>query len=139
MTRPLSIFIAEDNPGDVALVREALQEHNVAHRLVVASDGAEAKRYIEEIGKTPGSVCPDLMLLDINLPKANGYEVLASFRAHPLCQKTPVILVTFSNQPVDRERASALGASRYFCKPSDLDDFLELGAMVRDLVIERGL
>src|ERR1041385_2344544 len=56
MTRPLSIFIAEDNPGDVALVREALQEHNVAHRLVVASDGAEAKRYIEEIGKTPGSV-----------------------------------------------------------------------------------
>lgn len=138
MNRPLSIFLAEDNPGDVALVREALQEHNVTHRLFVAKDGAEAKRYIETMG-TDGVRCPDILLLDLNLPKADGYELLASFRAHPLCAETPVILVTSSNAPDDRRRATALGATRYFRKPTDLTDFLELGRVIRDLAVERGL
>lgn len=139
MLNRIQIFLAEDNPGDVALVREALREYDVECSLTLASDGAEAKRYLAQMGKTPDAPCPQLLLLDLNLPMADGYELAEAFRAHPLSARIPIIIVTSSGAPKDRERAAALGVSRYFRKPSELAEFLKLGAIIRDLVAECGL
>jgi DNA-binding response OmpR family regulator len=132
--RVIRILLAEDNPGDVELVREALREHHVDFELFVASDGGEAERYIQRLGKFEDAPCPDLLLLDLNLPKAHGYELFQMFRANVMCQRTPVIVMTSSTAPKDRERAIALGAARFFCKPCELAEFLELGAVVRELI-----
>lgn len=139
ISKQLSIFLAEDNPGDVELVREALHAYEIQHQLSLAKDGTEAKRYIEDMGKDPNDPCPDLILLDLNLPKANGFELFILFRKHPLCTETPVIVVTSSDAPKDRKRAAELGAARYFKKPSDFEDFLKLGAVLLEVAEERGI
>ena len=139
MSKSLRILIAEDNPGDVELVREALREHHVECELFVACDGGEVKRYLERLGKYDDAPYPDLLLLDLNLPKAHGFELFQMFRAHALCNHTPVIVMTSSSAPRDRERAAAMGAARYFCKPCELDEFLQLGSLVRELAHECGL
>ena len=136
-SRPLRIFIAEDNPADIELVREALLEFEIDHELEIAMDGAEAKGHILSMG-TAAKV-PDLVLLDLNLPQADGHELFALFRSNPSCASAPVIVVTSSDAPRDRERACALGAARYFRKPADLMEFLQLGAVIRDVAMERGL
>lgn len=138
MNRPLHIFLAEDNPGDVELVRESLREHNIEHTLAVARDGREAKELIQRIGMAHDTPCPDVVLLDLNLPKTDGHELMALLRAHPLCGKTPVIVVTSSDARRDRERAFQMGAARYFRKPSDLIEFLKLGLVIRGVVEEIG-
>ena len=139
MTEPVYIFLAEDNPGDVDLLEEALHEHNIEYKLFIARDGTEAKRFIDRMGKHPDSPCPDFILLDLNLPNASGFEIFSRFREHPLCTETPVIVVTSSDAPRDREQAAQLGAARYFRKPSDFEDFLKLGAVLREVADERGL
>lgn len=133
MKKRIHIFLAEDNPGDVELVREALREHHLDYHLFLASDGAQVRQYLERLGTAPDLPCPDILLLDLNLPQAHGFELFQMFRAHPLCGNTPVVIVTSSSAPKDRERAAALGAARYFCKPSELDEFLQLGSMIREL------
>ncbi|MEO8130869.1 MAG: response regulator, partial [Bryobacteraceae bacterium] len=80
MDKALHILLIEDNPGDAGLVREALREHNIPFEMALASDGAEAESYLSRMGKTAEAPCPDLILLDLNLPKVGGHEVLASFR-----------------------------------------------------------
>jgi CheY-like chemotaxis protein len=132
----LNILLAEDNRGDVLLVRQALDEHHIRHKLYVVQDGAEAIRFIEQMGQPDSAPCPDLMLLDLNLPKAEGQQVLAEFRKHPACAHTPVIVVSSSDAPRDRARIGALGVTRYFRKPSELDEFMKLGGVVRDVVNE---
>ena len=139
MSKPIQIFLAEDNSGDVELVREALHEHHIAYHLQVASDGAEVKGYLARLGSDPGTVCPDLVLMDLNLPKAHGFELFELFRANRLCARTPVIVVTSSSAPKDRERAVALGAARYFRKPSELAEYLQLGSLILEVVEESGL
>lgn len=132
----LNIFLAEDNRGDVLLVRRALDEHHIAHALYVARDGEEALAVVSTMGQPGHMRCPDLMLLDLNLPKVDGPEVLAQFRKHPACARTPVVVITSSDARCDRARMAALGIARYFRKPSDLDEFMQLGAVVRELVGE---
>ncbi|HYI92107.1 MAG TPA: response regulator [Bryobacteraceae bacterium] len=140
MSKPvLLIFLAEDNPGDVDLLEEALREHNIPHKLLLAKDGTEAKKFIDHMGQNPDAPCPDFILLDLNLPNASGFEIFARFRDHPLCVETPVIVVTSSDAPKDRERATQLGAARYFRKPSDFEDYLRLGALLREVAHEKGL
>ena len=135
MTNPLHVFLVEDNPGDIELVYEALRENEVEYTMTIARDGAQAKRYIESIG-TIDAHCPDVLILDLNLPKADGHELLALLRSHPLCTETPVIVVTSSDSRKDRDRAAALGAARYFRKPTDLSEYMQLGALVREVVEE---
>ena len=130
----LQILLAEDNPGDVFLVRHALKEHRVEHELHTMRDGLEAALFIERIGKASGTMCPDLFLLDLNLQTRDGLELLILVRANPLCEDTPVIIITSSDSAKDRKRASEAGATRYYKKPSDLKEFVKLGALVRDLV-----
>ena len=130
----LHIVLAEDNRADVFLVRQALEEHQIEHELHVLQDGAEATTFVASMGKSGFPPCPDLMLLDLNLPKGDGSEVLAEFRKHPECARTPVIVMTSSGAPKDRERMWKLGITRYFRKPSDLAAFMELGAVVREVM-----
>jgi CheY-like chemotaxis protein len=130
----LQILLAEDNPGDVLLVQEALHEHQIPHELHVVEDGAKALEYLAQLGKTDEAPCPDVMLLDLNLPKIDGTQVLAEFRKHPECVQMPVIVITSSGAQRDRARVSALGVARYFRKPSDFEEYLQLGAIVREVV-----
>jgi CheY-like chemotaxis protein len=129
-----NILLAEDNLGDVLLVQEALAAHNISHKLFVVRDGGEALQFVARMG-TPGhEPCPDLMLLDLNLPKVDGPAVLAEFRKRPECIQTPVVVISSSDAPKDRERMNALGVAHYFRKPSDLEAYLELGSVVKGLL-----
>lgn len=130
----IDILLAEDNQGDVLLVKESLSEHRIEHRLHVVRDGQEALDYVGRMGKPDEAPCPDLMLLDLNLPRAEGSEVLSEFRQHPECVNTPVIVVTSSDSPKDRERMAQLGIDYYFRKPTDLDEFMRLGGIVRQVL-----
>jgi CheY-like chemotaxis protein len=128
------ILLAEDNLGDVLLVQLALREHHIVHELHVVRDGGEALAFVARMGQPEGTPCPDLLLLDLNMPKADGAEVLEEFRKHPACAHTPVIAVTSSDTPKDRTLMAALGVDRYFRKPSDLEAFLKLGGVVREVI-----
>ncbi len=132
----LQILLAEDNAGDVMLVQKALEEHHIDHQLHLVRDGADALRFIGQMGKPGQAPCPDVMLLDLNLPKIKGPEVLSEFRQHPECAHTPVIVVSSSDAEKDRARMAELGVSHYFRKPSDFDDYMKLGAVVRKVMGE---
>lgn len=126
--------MAEDNQGDVLLVKQALQVHHISHELYVAKDGAEAIEYVAKMGTSGYPPCPDVMLLDLNLPKIDGSDVLKEFRKHRSCLSTPVIVVTSSDSQKDRNRMAGLGVTHYFRKPSDLDDFMKLGEIVLQVI-----
>jgi len=127
----LHVLLAEDNTGDVMLVKQALEEHRIVHELHVVRDGAEALAVIAHMGQPGGMPCPDIVLLDLNLPKVDGPEILKEFRKHPHCVYTPVVVISSSDARRDRERTSEFGIASYFRKPSDLDAFMELGALVK--------
>jgi CheY-like chemotaxis protein len=129
----LKILLAEDNLADVMLVRKALEEHNIPYDLHVVRDGEQALTFIATMGQPDGPACPDVVLLDVNLPKIEGAEILSEFRKHPLCAETPVIVITSSDAYRDRDQMAQLGIAYYFKKPFDLDEFLKLGAIVREV------
>ncbi len=134
MIELLNVLLAEDNQGDVLLVREALKAHAIKHKLWVFPDGAVTINYLDRMGSSAEAPCPDIFLLDLNLPKVDGHELLNRVRQHPLCSTIPVIIVTSSDAPLDRERAIQSGAERFFRKPSDLDEFMRLGAVIREIM-----
>lgn len=125
MAEPVRIFIVEDNLGDVLLVREALKESSLRFELHHACDGEEA---IQAIRKE--EVHPDLVLLDINLPRRDGWEVLTEIRSNPEMKHIPIVVLSSSGSPEDRERASRSVPSMYIQKPSNLDDFLAVGKTI---------
>ncbi len=134
----LQVLLAEDNAGDVFLVEEALRAHSMNCVLRVVRDGDEAEEYLGRVGTVPEVPCPDVFLLDLNLPSGDGHELLEKFRAHPQCTAVPVVVVTSSDAPRDRARAERSGADAYFRKPSNLNEFMELGAVVARVVKARG-
>jgi DNA-binding response OmpR family regulator len=131
MKPPLVILLAEDNPGDVFLVREALREHRLEFELFVADNGDRVTALLERLGKTVPQ--PDVLLLDLNLPGIEGKQLFQQVRAHPLCANVPIVVVTSSDSPKDRAWTSEFGVSYYFRKPSEFDEFLALGAVVREV------
>jgi CheY-like chemotaxis protein len=130
----LQVLLAEDNAGDVFLIREALRAQRLDYELRILKDGTEAARYLKTIGTSPGVPCPDVFLVDLNLPSGDGHNLIETFRRHPQCALVPVVVVTSSDAPRDRVRAQELGANAYFRKPSDLTAFLQLGRIVANLV-----
>ncbi|MBV8068760.1 MAG: response regulator [Acidobacteriaceae bacterium] len=132
--RPLQVLLAEDNPGDTLLVNEALQQHGFQYELHVIEDADKAFTFLERVGKSPDAPCPDVMLIDLNLPKASGYEVVQMFKKHPECAGALLVIMTSSDAPRDRQMAAELGAAHYFRKPSDLDAFLDLGRILKELL-----
>jgi CheY-like chemotaxis protein len=131
--RTVYVLLAEDNPGDVLLVREALQRQPFEAELIVKHDGEQMLVFIESVD-TGAVLCPDIVLLDLNLPKRNGEFLLERMHQSPLCSQVPIVIVSSSASPKDRETAARLGASTYFQKPSDYDEFLRLGEVVRQLL-----
>ena len=129
----MNILLVEDNLADALLVEEAFREAQFDCVLAVVRDGEQALQAIELLGKDPNTPCPDLILLDLNLPRVGGNEVLARLRSIPRCAGVKVLIVSSSDAPADREKAMSLGASDYFRKPSSLDGFMKLGARVRAL------
>jgi chemotaxis family two-component system response regulator Rcp1 len=128
------VLLADDNPSDVYLIREALREHGVDCILRVASDGKEALGIIS--GDAPGGDIEriSLIILDLNLPRHDGIEILQKLRESATLEHVPVVVLTSSDSPRDRVLANQLGATRYLRKPSSLDEFLSLGAVFKDLL-----
>lgn len=129
------MLLVEDNSGDVTLIRETLRENGVGARLYVATDGEEAIDLIEQIDRQEVR-CPDLILLDLNLPKRTGYEVLERLRSSPQCAQRPVVILSSSNAPQDKEQTTRLGATKYITKPSSLEDLMNVGLAVRELLMK---
>ncbi|MDQ2711810.1 MAG: response regulator [Acidobacteriota bacterium] len=121
----LKILLVEDCPSDVRLIREALKGTPVSVELTVALDGVEAMEYLyqSEIG---ASARPDLILLDLNLPRKNGREVLAEVKASPKLKQIPVLVMTSSHADEDISQAYSLNANCYITKPGDLDDYVNV-------------
>jgi DNA-binding response OmpR family regulator len=130
------IVLVEDAEPDVFLVREALQQSGLKFELHVLDDGEKAVEFITrlDLGLDEGGFQPDLFLLDLNLPRENGSQVLARMRRSVSCARVPVLIVTSSDSPSDKAQAMRLGATQYFRKPSQLDEFLKLGPLVRSLL-----
>lgn len=131
-TRP-QILIAEDNKADVFVIREAIEAAAVDADVVVVNDGQAATTYLDKAVRESGAM-PNLMLLDLNLPKKSGEEVLKHLRGIDAGHQTRVLVVSSSDSPRDRANAQALGAISYFRKPSDYEEFLKLGPLVKNLL-----
>jgi CheY-like chemotaxis protein len=128
------ILLAEDNPGDVLLFREALKSCDFPFELVVAKDGQEAIDVVGNhvaAGKAGGL---DLVVLDVNLPKRSGDEVLRQIRREPALSGLPVIMFTSSSWPSDREKAGELGATHYLEKPATLDQLLQTAKLIEGVL-----
>ncbi|MBL8216377.1 MAG: response regulator [Bryobacterales bacterium] len=134
MTRPIRVLIAEDNPGDVFLLQQVLDGLVPHPEVVVVNDGGKALEWISRIERDPTAPTPDVILLDLNLPKYDGAEVLERIRASRRLRAARVVIVTSSNSPRDRERVAELGATAYFRKPSDWDEFMKLGQVVQGVL-----
>lgn len=130
------ILVAEDNAGDVELIREALKEHNVHCTLHIIHDGEQAIRFIQVIENEPTTSFPDLIVLDLGLPKYDGQEVLKRLRCTERGARTPVIVVTGLLPRRIEEQAPQNAALFYFQKPSTFDGFMQLGAVIRRILIE---
>lgn len=132
-----NLLVVEDNRADVLLVEEALRLYRVPLNMHVVEDGEEAIAFIERAEQDPDAPCPRLLLLDLNVPKKTGLEVLQRVRGSDRCKDIPVVIFTSSNSPQDRSETSRLGANRYFQKPTQYDQFLKIGQILKDVMDEK--
>lgn len=130
--RPIEILMVEDNPGDVRLTVEALREGKVRNNLHTAADGVEAMAFLRRQGSYAEAPRPDLILLDLNLPKMNGREVLAEIKEDPELRRIPVVILTVSKAEQDILKSYNLHANCYITKPVDLDQFLSVVKSIED-------
>ncbi len=126
------IVLVEDNPADVFLIKEALRTHHIPFQLRWFSDGEGAVSYVDELQRK--SAIPDLILLDLNLPRLDGKEVLSRIRGNPQLVNVPVAILTSSDSPHDRRETTKLGANCYIRKPPTLDAFLRVGSTIKELL-----
>jgi CheY-like chemotaxis protein len=124
--QPIEILLVEDSPGDVRLTQEALKDAKVHVSLQVARDGIEAMSFLKQEGEYANSPRPDLILLDLNLPKKDGREVLQEIKGSPTLKSIPVVILTTSASNVDILRSYMLHANCYITKPVNLDGFLKV-------------
>jgi DNA-binding response OmpR family regulator len=125
--------LIEDNPADVLLVREALEEHLVRCELILITNGERATEFIEAFD-ADDACGPDLVILDLNLPRRSGLQVLQRIRASQKCNHVPVIILSSSDSQKDKSAAASLGASRYLRKPSRLAEFMQLGSVFKEFL-----
>lgn len=130
--RPVKILLIEDNPGDVRLTIEALRDGKVRNNLSVVRDGVEALRYLRREGTHAAATRPDLILLDLNLPKKDGREVLAEIKADVSLRSIPVVILTTSQADQDILKSYELNANCYITKPVDLDQFIAIVRSIED-------
>jgi chemotaxis family two-component system response regulator Rcp1 len=131
-TKPVEILLIEDSPGDVRLTMEALKEAKVLNNLSVAGDGIEAMAFLKREGAHAKAPRPDVILLDLNLPKKDGREVLAEIKADANLRRIPVVVLTTSRDEQDIISAYDLHANCYITKPVDFKKFLEVVQSIED-------
>jgi chemotaxis family two-component system response regulator Rcp1 len=129
---PVDILLVEDNAGDVRLTREVLRDSKVRNNLIVASNGEEALACLRKQGKFKDTIRPDLILLDLNLPKKDGREVLAEIKDDADLKRTPVVILTTSKAEEDILRTYNLHANCYVTKPVDLEQFVKVVKSLED-------
>jgi chemotaxis family two-component system response regulator Rcp1 len=122
----VNILLVEDNPGDVRLTKEAFKEAKVNNNLHIVSDGVEAMDFLRRKGKYIGAPRPDIILLDLNMPKKNGREVLAEIKADPDLMRIPVLVLTISQAEEDILKSYNLHANCYIQKPVDINKFIDV-------------
>lgn len=131
----ISVLLVEDDPGDVLLIREAFSEQKVGNTLSVVSDGVRAMQYVRGEGEYADRARPDLVLLDLNLPRKSGTEVLAEIKGDPALATIPVIVLTTSEAEEDVLRSYEAHANAYITKPVDFERFREIVHKIDDFFI----
>jgi len=130
--RPIEILIIEDNPGDVRLTREALKGFKLANSLSVAEDGVKALKFLRREGEFKDAPRPDIILLDLNLPKKRGLEVLKEIKHDEKFRSIPVVVLTSSSAEQDIKEAYSSYANSYITKPIDFEEFFHVMASIED-------
>lgn len=130
--RPIQILMVEDNPDDIELTVEALKDARVANHLTVVQDGEEALSYLRCRGKYAQAVRPDLILLDLNMPRKNGRDVLRDIKNDPKLKRIPVVILTTSQAEEDILHTYDLHANCYITKPVDFNQFLKVVRSIED-------
>jgi CheY-like chemotaxis protein len=134
-TRPIDVLLVEDDEGDVLMTREALDEGKIINRLHVAGDGVEALAFLRREGKHAEAARPDLILLDLNLPRVDGRQVLQEIKADQELRRIPVVVLTTSEAEEDVLRSYDLYANAYVSKPVDFDRFVHVIRQIDDFFI----
>ena len=131
--RPVEILVVEDNPGDARLVQETIKESEYQTNITIAEDGEIAMAYLRKEGEHADASRPDLVALDLAMPKKDGYEVLAEMGADPALRRIPVMILTSTQAERDRLHSQQVGPSRYCTKPLPLERFNAIISQLRDL------
>ena len=125
-TTVIDVLLVEDDPGDVLMTREAFEHHRISNQLHVVNDGEEALQFLRQTGEYAGAPRPGLILLDLNLPRRDGLEVLAELKEDPGLRVIPVVILTTSQADEDILRSYALHANAYVSKPVDFERFMDV-------------
>jgi DNA-binding response OmpR family regulator len=134
---PIQVLLIEDNRPDALLVRDGLRRRGLDFVLHEIADGEAAADYVERLRSGADVPYPDVVIMDLNLPKGDGLEILQTFRDCPRLVHTPVIVMTSSESPADRTKVAEMGNTCYFKKPLDLDEFLRIGAVVQEVLSKK--
>ncbi len=129
---PINILLVEDNEGDILLTTEVLEEGQIPKSLKVIRDGSSMLIYLKEIAEKSPSELPDLILLDINLPKKNGHEVLKEVKSNKLLQHIPIIMLTTSSSEMDILKSYQEHANCYLIKPMEISDFIQVVTKIEE-------
>ena len=135
MVQPIEVLLVEDDPGDALMTREAFAEHKVGNRLHVVSDGVEALRFLRREGEYAQAPRPHLVLLDLNLPRKDGREVLQEIKQDEDLARIPVVVLTTSEAAEDVIRSYQLHANAYVTKPVDFDQFIKVVQQIDDFFV----
>lgn len=128
-----NILLVEDNPGDVRLIQEAYRENKCCHQLHVVGDGEEAMCFLRKEENFSNAPRPDLILLDLNLPKKSGHEVLSEIKNDPFLKSIPVIIMTSSDSEQDMVKTSEQNMNGYVVKPANLDQLMEMFRSIEEI------
>jgi CheY-like chemotaxis protein len=130
--RPIDVLLVEDDPGDTLMIREAFEHHTISHTLHHVPDGVEALAFLRGEGQYASSPRPDLVLLDLNLPRMDGRQVLKEVKGDPKLRAIPIVVLTTSEADEDILRSYELHANAYVTKPVDFDRFIEAVRLTDD-------
>jgi len=133
---PIEVLLVEDDPGDVLMTREAFEDNKLRNRLSVVSDGVSALEFLRKEGDHVDAPTPDLILLDLNLPRMDGREVLQALKADADLRSIPVVVLTTSEAEEDVVRSYSLHANAYVTKPVDFDRFIEVVRQIDEFFVE---
>jgi CheY-like chemotaxis protein len=133
--RQIEVLLVEDDPGDVLMTKEAFEDHKLSNQLHVVTDGVEAMEFLRHTGEHADAPRPDLVLLDLNLPRMDGREVLQAIKSDPELASIPVVILTTSEAEEDVLRSYSLHANAYVTKPVDFDRFIQVVRQIDEFFV----